>query len=466
MSCRSLTRLLLCVSTAIGASSHAAAMVHGGPRDGAEDRVLVLGHEDGIAAAWEYVSGRPALERRATLQPSGWTPSLLLGEESPELWRLQVPRDRGSGYTVTLYRWDPASWSVTELLSSDQIHGLGRAGERVYLSTDAGVRILDLDTGQVESPPRAFRRLRDLQSHWLVELSGDRGASIALFDPSLLDEFRELEVPEFLTAENGASGVPWMALDPSSRYLGVLEPLPVARWPSFGTRTAERTTLHLVDTESGECLELPIRLLVAGGSGRPVIYHSLDLGFDGHGLHYLDILPATDGQEPEPVERRTATSIFGEAQEPAPPLDELARAGQLVRVHVALRTGDISRTQVGPADLEQERTAARFVPPFLASEEREFRNVLDLPAAFLEHHGVPQGFRTETDGRVGYYHCPLAFDESGRRFLGEFPLVGARRALYYADLESDLLLEVDGRGVHQPRFHWVQAAEEGSRGVK
>ena len=400
------------------------------------EKFVIFGLTDGLASIWEYRPGRPSLEKRVLLHASGWAPGeLLRGTGSPNLVRLQIPADRG--YRVNLYDIDYRSWKVRRLHAARQIHGLGISGDSLYVRTDQGLRLVHTESSRVVVPSLQFKRLHDLGAKWLVEFVGEKDErKTALFDPGRREVVQAIEMPSF----EGSHRRPWIQLSPSGRFLAMLEPIPFNRAPSFGKTKIETTRIHVVDTETREVRRLPIRMIVRGGSGEPILYSSLDIGFDASDrLVYVNATSAA-----------TARS-----------LDPAQGSGGMERITVTFSPpSKTSKPIKSNAAADGKSTSPPFhLPAYLRKTDPPIQSRLDLLAEFLERHEIAQFFRRQRDSGFSYRHCPTAFSPDGRRFLGFFEVQGNPRACYYGDFDRDFLVEVDAEGLRIPAIHCVTTPE-------
>ncbi|MCP3917710.1 MAG: hypothetical protein GY711_19370 [bacterium] len=399
-------------------------------------KFVVFGRDGGVATIWEYVPGERALTKRVSLIDSSWAPNTLFSRGvAPHLIRLQIPT--GRGYRVNLYAVDYRSWETRRLHAARQISGLGMSGDSVYLTTDEGVRLLDPVANRVEVPQLQFRKMRDLGALWLVELPEDgKRKRTALFDPERRVVAREVELPAF-AVQGEQLGVPWIQLSGSGRFLAMVAPIPFTDAPADMEPELASMTIHVLDLETGRDHELPLRTIVMGGSGVPVIYRSLAVSFDGTDrLRYVDI--GSDAGE-----LSVDSLLAGEG-----------------RTQVTVDFAPFSRTTKACSadELREPRSTLDYVPSYLKTE-RPITRRLDLLAEFLERHGVDQDFRVgRGGGRVGYTHCPVAFSPDGRRFFGRLSTKGPAR-LYYGDLERDELVEVEASDVRVVTTCWVRTPE-------
>ena len=394
------------------------------------EKFIVFGLEMGTATIWEYAAGWPALERRVSLVKSPWAPMRLLRDESPQLIRQQIKLE-GRGYRVNMYAIDYRLWTVQQLYAARQIHGIGTSAQSVYVNTSDGLRVINPLTQQIHAPAQQFRRLRDLGRWWLVELEGEANSKRqALFDPKRRRLLQQIELPAF--ASKAHFGIPWIELSPSGRYLAMLEPLPFAEMPSFAEPKIAPSTIHIIDTQTSKTRTQSIRVLVRGGSGIPVIYQYLDLGFDSK-------------------ERFTFVDIAPQAK--AHTMRELDEARALTRTTIEMEPFSVKSE---PARFEPPKARELpFVPSYL-KPSRPITRQLDLLAEFLEHHDIEQTFRTIRDDRAGYTHCPVAFSKDGKRFLGALSVKDAGRVFYYGDLVRNQLVEVDAPTTRIPMIHCIE----------
>ena len=384
------------------------------------EKFVIHGLEDGVATIWEYLPGEAEFTKRVSLVKSHWVADELFyrGEVHPNLLRLQVPAQRG--YRVSLYDVDYRRWQVRRIQESRQIHGMGPSGDSVYLKTDKGIRLMDLATSELSKPARKFERLRTLGALWLIRFLDD--GSGAIFDPIKRQVRAHFDLPALAQKEHGISNCPWVELSPDGNFLGMALPLPSSRWPKFGELAIEVMHMIILDLETGKTQSFSTRALMMGGSGIPVIHLSLSLGFDEYSrFHYLCL---SRGAEPKPFE-------------------ELAEDGQMRTTYVDLRTMEQEYVDY---ELEPAPPRIRFLPEYL--REKKPKRELELMAAFLEHHGIPQAFVDRESG--GSYHCPSSFSSDGKRFLARLRITEKEWRFYYGDLEKNQLVEVDGKGVSIP----------------
>lgn len=309
----------------------------------------------------------PAVRRRV-LGPSPWLPEPVL--DSPAILRWQVPNERregGKGYTVRILKIDCASFEVTELLATDQAFAIGRSGDRVYLETSDGQRVLDRATGESTAQEPAIELLIAHGDRWLVEIDGQ----VAEFDArrgEVVERFDGIPTGEHWDA---AEEVVWDG-GPYAVSLGELldeqrEPIEVIDYEQW--RVVYRP-LGLWSLRAGSQRTLFARNQAQGGSGVAAIPVLVTIEIDGDRMRY--------------VERRRLGG--GELGEPDPERD-------FEWVTVDLATGEeLGRELYSPGDAEHSEPGIEFPDYLRESASRSptgsWGPLQGMAYAFLELQGV------------------------------------------------------------------------------
>ncbi len=252
----------------------------------------VKGRSDVRITLWEIRPERraePAVRRRV-LGWSHWSPRPML--ESPEILRWQVPGEHpagGNGYFVKVLGVDYATFEVTELLTVGQAHAIGRSGERLYLDTSEGQRILDVDSGELQPQEPEIELLACSGDDWLVGVDG-RAARFDAAQGEVLRHYPGIELDEkargfrYVEWDGGrfavASG---QFFDERGEAVHVLD---------FGEWSIIHSELLLWDLEAGTQQRVLARTQARGGSGRGVLPIAVRAEVAEERLHYTERFPA------------------------------------------------------------------------------------------------------------------------------------------------------------------------------
>ena len=409
-----------------------------------DEKFVVFGREGDKECAWEYLPAGESegLVKRCEFAPSPWSPWRLLGGKVPAFIRHQVPHESGLGHSVNLYRIDYSTWKVTTVLSSRQLSGLGCSDDVVYVKTDRGLRLVERKTGKVETPARPFERLHLIGDLWIVRYENSEAGQVRLFDPTRYRILKEFRLPEFASKKRFFRGPHQkvMALSPDHTLLAWVKPVAWDRAPKWGEPPrAAKTSLLLMDLETGKSRDLPFLIHVSPGAGIPHIYHGLDVWFtkDGDLKYYT-------------AAREGAELKLGD--------DGDILEGEFEIVTVKHRSPVGFRKPVEAAVVRQHFAPKRtfFVPPWL-KPDNPIKRRTDLLAEFLEHRGVAQAIRIKKGDRFRYNRYAVAWSPDSRRFLGAFPVQKGRRIWCFGDLEKDRLVEVSGgEAVKGPWIYWTE----------
>jgi hypothetical protein len=318
-------------------------------------------------------------------------------------------------YTVNLYSIDYRTWSVKTVLRSERIWGLGANEGLVYLGTDAGVRVLDRKTLAVralEGP--AWALVRDLGDRWLVALArGER----ALFDPAT----GRLGPERFRCPKEWGDRY-HLVLSPDHARIAAVDVLCSSdpKGVTFGQTRVLETQLEVLTLGTGELARTPIRLLCTGGSGRPVIPHSLEVAFSADSTKIVcSSERARDG-----------------AKDPAKPEENELEALTLDAKTLAVVAREPAKEKARPAT-----TPAIAVPDWLKKDYDALGTVSDeggrrLAHAFIRSRGV------EHEIPVAVLETMVAFSPDGKRFLLKMWTGASRDTFFLGDLETKELRQL------------------------
>jgi hypothetical protein len=205
--------------------------------------------------------------RRQVLGRSPWLPSPLL--DSPELLRWQIPaerRGRGNGYTVAILQVGREPLGASQLWTGDQAHAIGAAGERIYLRTPEGTRVLDRATGAAGAPEPAFARIAAQGDRWLVAFA-DHVAILDAATGTVLQPLRSLPAPGREQGEGQWDGGRWVVFAAGYQdEQGNAAPMPLFRKWELAWRQ-----LLVWDLQTQEQRTIRVRAQVQGGSGEPFL---------------------------------------------------------------------------------------------------------------------------------------------------------------------------------------------------
>lgn len=248
--------------------------------------------EDMRATLWEICPDRteePAV-RRCVLGKSHWAPWPLL--DSPKVLRWQVNSDRpgGNGYFVKILGIDYETFEVSEWLTVGQAHAIGSSGERYYLDTSEGQRILDVRSGELEPLTPAITRLASCGDDWLVEI--DRHA--ARFDAASGEVMKRYPGIELGADRDRWQYVEWdggrVAVE-SGRYFD--EQGKLVEVLDYGETSIVYAELNVWDLDAGTQRRLLVRTQGTGGSGVGVIPIDVRFAVEGGRFRYTERFPAS-----------------------------------------------------------------------------------------------------------------------------------------------------------------------------
>ncbi|MCB9892696.1 MAG: hypothetical protein H6833_13670 [Planctomycetes bacterium] len=400
-----------------------------------DERWLVFGRDDGVAKLWEVLpadGGR--LIERATFGESPWAADLLFrhGDGPVDLVRWQRRMDGVRGHVVELHRLDLKTSASKFLLRARQLHGLGTTGNSCYVQTEQGIRLLDLRTEELRPLERPFRLLRTMGDVWLVRCEDVAdGRMLHVFDSTANRIIGSLTLDEGMD-EGAVEFLPLVGVSPDHGTLGFVEGIPWDQVPAFGEPAITRTThLRLFDLTNGRTYMHPLRVRVVGGSGRPVLYLSLNIAFDGQGR-----------------------VVFSEATEGS---SDAADAISNVDWKALERTQPEAFTwRLVAARAPAPEETLRYVPAYLTASVSRTSSELELLAAYLQHAGHPTPFRQERDGRVTWTHVPMTSSSDGRRWLVQLRIDALDADLLFIDLEKDRLVPIRAPKVSVPNLHCIR----------
>jgi len=358
---------------------------------------------------WEIRPERveePAVRRRV-LGRSDWAPDPLLDSSKVLRWQVNGTRPRGgNGYFVKILGVDYATFEVSEWLTVGQAFAIGCSGDRYYLDTSEGQRILDAKTGELHPQTPAIELLVSRGDDWLVEV--DRHA--ARFDAATGEVVKRYSGIELGADRDERRHVEWdggrVAVE-SGRYF---DEQGEAVWAlDYGKTSIVYAELNVWDLDAGTQRRLLVRTQGTGGSGVGVIPIDVRVEVEGDRLRYAERFPAS-----------------GEHAE----LEDASYTRDYQWVTIDLATGEeLGREPVTKVPKE-ERELTRPIPDYLregfdASPIRAWGEDQDLAWAFLEGRGVapdlpetgvckfravcrtPDGSELLVLHQGTFYHCDL-----------------------------------------------------------
>ena len=331
-----------------------------GPRGGKADMQVSL---------WEVLPGKPAV-RRTVLGRSPWSAAPLL--DSPILLRWQVPAfDGGRGYSVQLLRVDGERFTTSELLGDRQVQAIGRAGDRVYLRTSRGQRLLDLANNSITPLETPIKRLAFSGHEWLVELDD----VVARFDAAATKVLRRYPALAAAPPKQAQGYTDWDGgrfavrrgrfVDASGQPIVALE---------FGAPSIVYRELRVWDLQAGTESKVRVRMQARGGSGVGVIPAFMHTELVGGMFRYTERRPA-EGEHAD--------------------LDDYDEERDTEWVTIDIATGkEMLRKGYEPRDVQRrDPLVAHAVPDYLAeafaeSPVKGWGAEQQLAAAFLEDRGI------------------------------------------------------------------------------
>jgi hypothetical protein len=121
----------------------------------------------------------PHASRRIALGLSSWSPYPIGGSTSVLRW--QVATSNGSsGSDVKILGMSLDPFSVKELLAAERAFEIGHHGDRIFLSTSEGQRVLDRKSGSLVPQVPKIKLLASSSDQWLVQAN----QKTCMLDPS------------------------------------------------------------------------------------------------------------------------------------------------------------------------------------------------------------------------------------------------------------------------------------------
>ncbi len=241
------------------------------------------------ATIWEIQLGEkgPHAARRITLGLSHWTPTPIGG--TPAVLRWQVPAPNGSnGYSVKILGVDFEDFSIKEILAVRQAHEIGHHGDRIYLRTSDGQRLLNRKTGALTRQEPEIKLLASAGDKWLVQANGH----ICTFDAKTGRVIKTYDQIPIDPSPYSWGHVEWNGGPVAIKRGGFSDEhgTPIQAL-NFSEQGIVYRKLHLWDLSRGVEHTRSVRMQAMGGSGRGVIPTELRVKITADRVRYSERRP-------------------------------------------------------------------------------------------------------------------------------------------------------------------------------
>jgi hypothetical protein len=370
-----------------------------------------------IASVWEVrTGGGGRVTPRIHFARSSWSPGLLAPYSSRrDLIRVQVDdRDGTHGYRVCVYGVDYRDWSVETVWQGDQAAPVLWWDGEVYVSLrerpGAGERLMVVRGPELVEPVEQFECIPAWGlpgGLFLVRREEAGPFPYALFDAAA----QQVTTLEGLGADAlGDSNSIVVRKDRRVVALHTSRDIDLALfdWSALHKGQPTPSVIRVVRLADGRVTELPITLVVAPGSGEPLLFDSPLISFGGGALCYMA----------SPTEYRWFDPETGTDR----------------------RVGPDGVTAPRPGDARSPDALDAPQPPLAVGPTDDY----DKAHAFLRSHGVEYTEPTADLNSV------LAFTPDGGRFLLKMFHSGRDEVFFLGDLGADKLVEIPCPGALVP----------------